>query len=167
MTTANERRWLRFPYVVINPVFRFLLVRCGLGSGEDQDSLRILRVRGRKSGRVYELPVRLAVFNDQRYIVSMLGDTEWVRNLRAVGTAHIIVGKQVEHILATEIQGAQKAAFLLWYCLHPLYELRARYGLKANTKNLTPAEVDRLSRLYAVFRLEYARSPEKDGPAGS
>ena len=158
MTTLNEQRWLRFPYVFINPVFRFLVLRFGLGSQEDQDSLRILRVRGRKSGRLYDVPVRIAMFHDQRYILSMLGDSQWVRNLRAVGIAQLIVGKQVEQVHATEIQGEQKAAFLMWYCQHPQYELRARYGLKANTKNLTPTELDRLAALYPVFRLEHAQS---------
>jgi deazaflavin-dependent oxidoreductase (nitroreductase family) len=152
MTSSNNRQ-PRF-YSVVNPIFRFLVLRFGLGSRDRQDSLRILRVRGRKSGRLYDLPVRIAVFNDQRYILSMLGESQWVHNLRVVGAAQLMVGKKVEPIRADEIQGEEKAAFLTWYIQYPKNAQRARYGLKVDPKHLTPADVDRLAGLYPVFRLD-------------
>jgi deazaflavin-dependent oxidoreductase (nitroreductase family) len=141
-------------YSIVNPILRFLIIRFGLGTRGDQDVLRILRVRGRKSRNVYELPVRIARMNNQRYLMSMLGETQWVRNLRATGTAQLLAGKTSEQIRAKEIQGKEQADFLTWYCQHPTYIQRARYGLKADMEHLTPVEVECLARLYPVFRLE-------------
>ncbi len=160
MTTTNDRRWSRLPYLFINPVLRFLVLRFGLGSRGNQDILRILRVRGRRSGRLYEVPVRVAVMGERRYILSMLGDSQWVRNLRASGSAQLIVGKAVEPVGVKEIGGPEKAAFLAWYIQHPQYAQRARYGLKADTRHVTPAEIARLAGLYPVFHLEHAQPPE-------
>jgi deazaflavin-dependent oxidoreductase (nitroreductase family) len=154
-----DNRQPRF-YSVVNPILRFLVLRFGLGSRANQDILRILRVRGRRSGRLHDVPVRVAVMGERRYILSMLGESQWVRNLRASGSAQLIVGEKVEPIGADEIQGAEKAAFLLWYIQHPQYAQRARYGLKADTRHVTPAEIARLAGLYPVFRLEQAQPPE-------
>jgi hypothetical protein len=47
---------------------------------------------------------------------------------------------------------------LIWYCRHPQYAQRARYGLRADIEHLTQAEIERLARLYPVFRLEREES---------
>ena len=154
MTTYQ--RPSQFRVRVINPVLRYLVLQCNLGSSGEQDVMRVLRVRGRKSGRTYDVPVRIAMLNEQRYILSMLGNSQWARNLRAESTAELIVGATIEPIHAEEIQGDDKTAFLQWYCQHPQYEMRARFALKADTKHLTPTEIDRLASLYPVFRLEIA-----------
>ncbi len=154
MSTVRKRRQVPFIYSVVNPIFHFLVIKFGLGTRGDQDVLRILRVRGRKSGNMYELPVRIATMEDQRYLMSMLGESTWVHNLRAAGRAQLLAGQAVEQIHVDEIGGKEKAAFLLWYCQHPAYIQRARYGFKADTEHLTPAEIERLAEQYPVFRLE-------------
>jgi deazaflavin-dependent oxidoreductase (nitroreductase family) len=159
MTTFNNQRLVRLPYSFINPILGLLVRRFGVGARGNQDVLRILRVRGRKSGRLYDVPVRVAMLAGRRYILSMLGESQWVRNLRAVGVAQLIVGKTVEQVCAYEVQGEEKAAFLTWYCQHPQYAQRARFALKVDIKHVTPAEIDRLAHLYPVFRLEQDRSP--------
>ena len=156
MTTTYYQPPSHIRVAVINPVLRFMVLRFGLGSSGEQDMMRILRVKGRKSGREYDVPVRVAVWEGQRYVLSMLGEAQWVRNLRAVGTAQMVVGKTVEPIHTQEILGDEKIAFLTWYCQHPDYAMRARFALKADTKHLTPAETARLAGLFPVFRLEPA-----------
>jgi deazaflavin-dependent oxidoreductase (nitroreductase family) len=151
--------WVRVR--LVNPLLRALVLRAGLGRRSGQDIMRVLRVRGRRSGRSYDVPVRIATWDGQRYILSMLGEAQWVRNLRAAGTAQLLVGTSVEPVAAREIQAEDKAAFLIWYCQHPAYRLRARTVLRADTANLTPAEVDRLARQYPVFRLEPAGTPRQ------
>ena len=141
---------------LVNPVLRALVLRAGLGRRGDQNLMRVLRVRGRRSGRSYEVPVRIAAWNGQRYILSLLGESQWARNLRAAGTAQLLLGRQVEPVIAHELQTQEKAAFLAWYCQQPEHRLSVRSGLKASTANLTPAEVDRLAHQYPVFRLEPA-----------
>jgi F420H(2)-dependent quinone reductase len=45
-----------------------------------------LEVAGRRSGRIVSLPLVVAAVDDERYLVSMLGEeVNWVRNVRAVG----------------------------------------------------------------------------------
>jgi hypothetical protein len=106
--------------------------------------------------------VRIATWGGRRYILSMLGESQWARNLRVAGMAQLIVGTAVEPVTATEVHADDKAAFLTWYCRHPAYRLRARYGLRADTAHLTPAEIDRLARQYPVFRLESVATGEGD-----
>jgi deazaflavin-dependent oxidoreductase (nitroreductase family) len=154
MLCFRKRRQARFPYSIVNPILHFFVLRFGLGTNGDQDFLRILRVRGRKSGHTYELPVRIAILDGQRYLMSMLGETQWVHNLRVAGSAQLLAGKTVEQVRVDEIESKEKAAFLAWYCQHPQYKQRARYGLRADTEHLTPEEIDRLARLYPVFRLK-------------
>jgi len=163
MLCIRKRHQAPFPYSVVNPIVHFLVLRFGLGTNGDQDFLRILRVRGRKSGRTYEIPVRIAIMDGQRYLMSMLGETQWVQNLRADGMAQLRAGKTVEPVHIDEISGEKKAVFLTWYCQHPQYTQRARYGLKADTEHLTPAEIERLARLYPVFRLEKAVQESQHG----
>ena len=154
MSTIRTQRRVPFFYSVVNPIFRFLVLKFGLGTRGDQDVLRILRVRGRTSGRTHEIPVRIAKLDGQRYVISMLGESQWARNLRAAGEAQLLAGRNVESVRADEIVGNQKAAFLTWYCQHPEFAQRARYALKADSAQLTPAEIERLCRLWPVFRLE-------------
>lgn len=158
--SRNRRRspW-HFLFSVVNPILSFLVIQFGVGTRGDQDALRILRVRGRKSGRIYELPVRIANMDGQRYLLSMLGESPWVHNLRAAGTAQLLAGKTLEQIRVEEVQGEEKATFLTWYARHPQYAQRARYGMRADTEHLTPAEVERLARLYPVFHLEQEEHP--------
>jgi hypothetical protein len=109
--------------------------------------------------RAYDVPVRVATWNGQRYVLSMLGEAQWVRNLHAAVAGQLLVGRQVEPVVAPELQAEEKAALLVWYCQHPAYRLRARTALRADTANRTAAEVERLARQYPVFRLEPAGAP--------
>jgi deazaflavin-dependent oxidoreductase (nitroreductase family) len=160
MTKTVIDRYYRPPTWVrrrlVNPLLRALVLRAGLGRRGDQNVMRVLRVRGRRSGRSYDVPVRIAAWDGRRYILSLLGESQWARNLRAAGTAHLLVDTSVEPVVARELHAEEKAAFLAWYCQQPEHRLSVRSGLKADPANLTPAEADRLARQYPVFRLESA-----------
>ena len=156
MSTIRKRRRVPFFYSVINPIFHFLVLRFGLGTRGDQDVLRILRLRGCTSGRTHEIPVRIAKWDGQRYVISMLGESQWARNLRAAGEAKLLAGREIESVRADELMGEEKAAFLTWYCRHPEFAQRARFALKVDTDRLTPVEIERLCRLWQLFRLEQA-----------
>ena len=154
MLNTRKRRQVPFFYSIINPIFHFLVLKFGLGTRGNQDVLRILRVRGRTSGRAHEIPVRIASMDGQRYVISMLGESQWARNLRAAGEAQLLAGANVESFRAKEIMGEEKAVFLTWYCQHPEFAQRARFALKADADQLTPAEIQRLCELWPVFRLD-------------
>lgn len=81
-----------------NPIARFLNAgwRFIASSGIAPDYVVTLEVTGRKSGKVITFPVVLAIVDEQRYLVSMLGkDAQWVKNVRAAdGKAAIRSGRR-------------------------------------------------------------------------
>jgi deazaflavin-dependent oxidoreductase (nitroreductase family) len=147
-------------YRFMNPVIMFMVRRFGSG-GRGVDLLRILRVAGRKTGRAYELPVRVASFDDGRYVISMLGNSQWARNLRAAGEGQLILGSSVETVTARELQGQEKTAFLARCCAHSVFERRARSVLKMafgrSAKSLGATDIDLLAQVWCVFRVEALR----------
>ena len=48
---------------------------------------RVLRVKGRTTGEIRTVPVNLLTVDGTRYLVAPRGETQWVRNLRALPTA--------------------------------------------------------------------------------
>ncbi|HEX2618952.1 MAG TPA: nitroreductase/quinone reductase family protein [Phototrophicaceae bacterium] len=156
MTTTSYPYYQRPSHLrtgVINPILRFLVLRFGIDSSSEQDFMRILRVAGRKSGRLYDVPVRIVVMDGQRYILSMLGEAQWVRNLRAIATADLVVGKTVESIRPYEVLGDDKIRFFEWYCQHPQLAMRARFVFGVNPRHLTSADLNRMVEQFPVFRL--------------
>jgi deazaflavin-dependent oxidoreductase (nitroreductase family) len=76
---------------------------------------RVLRVRGRKTGEWRSTPVNLLTIDGVRYLVAPRGITQWVRNLRAIGTGELAVGRRVERFRATELADTDKPAVLRAY----------------------------------------------------
>ncbi|MCA9890046.1 MAG: nitroreductase family deazaflavin-dependent oxidoreductase [Anaerolineae bacterium] len=75
-----------------------------------------LEVIGRKSGKIISMPVVVAWIDNQRYLVSMLGDdAQWVRNVRAAdGKATIRSGGRSE-VRLEEIPTEQRAPIIKAY----------------------------------------------------
>ena len=153
MTDPIYRRptWIRRR--LVNPLFRYLVLRGRLGQGE-QNLMCVLRVRGRRSGREVDVPVRVAVRRGERYVVSLLGQTEWARNLRTAGTAQLIHGTTIEAVTAHELSTADKQEFLAWYCTVPAHKLSVRAGLKLNPANPQRDALARAAQQHPMFRLD-------------
>jgi deazaflavin-dependent oxidoreductase (nitroreductase family) len=68
-------------------VERFFNRAIGLlvGFGLAPSQMRLLEVRGRKSGKLYTTPVDLLELNGKPYLVAPRGRTHWVRNAEAAG----------------------------------------------------------------------------------
>ena len=65
---------------LLNRVMGYLV-----GFGLAPSHMRLLEVRGRKSGKLYTTPVDLLELNGKRYLVAPRGRTHWVRNAEAAG----------------------------------------------------------------------------------
>ena len=77
---------------------------------------RVLYVKGRKSGEWRSTPVNpLSLADGGRYLVAPRGNTQWVRNLRAIGTGELRVGRRTEPFTATEVADDDKPAILRAY----------------------------------------------------
>ena len=70
--------------------------------------MRLLEVRGRKSGKTFTTPVNVLDFNGRRWLVAARGETAWARNARAAG--HIVLrrGSATESLMVRELADADK-----------------------------------------------------------
>src|ERR1700680_4929712 len=89
----RQPTWFRVHFW--DPLARFM-IRRGLSGKESADGsgMRVLEVRGRKTGRLYQRPVAVAAVAGRRYVVSLWGESQWVQNLRAALTAQRQVGRR-------------------------------------------------------------------------
>jgi deazaflavin-dependent oxidoreductase (nitroreductase family) len=79
-----------------------------------------LSVRGRRSGRWRTVPVAVLEHENERYLVSYRGESDWARNLRASLHARLTKQGRVEEIAVVEVPVAERAPLLEVY--------GARYG---------------------------------------
>jgi deazaflavin-dependent oxidoreductase (nitroreductase family) len=75
----------------------------------------VLAVRGRKTGKIQEVPVNPVEVDGARYLIAPRGDTHWARNLRATGVAELRVGHRREPIHVTELEHEAKPPMLRAY----------------------------------------------------
>jgi deazaflavin-dependent oxidoreductase (nitroreductase family) len=76
---------------------------------------RVLAVRGRTSGQWRTTPVNLLILDGRRYLVAPRGETQWVRNLRAVGTGELRLGRRAESFRGRELTDQEKVPVLRAY----------------------------------------------------
>ena len=66
---------------------------------------RVLAVRGRTTGEMRTTPVNVLAHGGERDLVAPRGVTQWVRNIRAAGEAELRVGRKVERVRVSELDG--------------------------------------------------------------
>jgi deazaflavin-dependent oxidoreductase (nitroreductase family) len=76
---------------------------------------RVLAVKGRTSGQWRTTPVNLLTHDGRRYLVAPRGETQWVRNLRAVGTGELRLGRRAETFRGRELTDDEKVPVLRAY----------------------------------------------------
>jgi hypothetical protein len=74
-----------------------------------------LEVRGRASGRIISLPVVITDHAGERYLVSMLGEVNWVRNVRAAGGSAVLRHGRREEVRLVETPAESRAPILRRY----------------------------------------------------
>lgn len=85
--------------------------------GKTPDLVNTLEVKGRKSGRSIEMPIVVVHMNNERYLVSMLGDaTNWVKNVRAAGGEAVLLKSGRENVRLFEMPVEERAPFIKRYC---------------------------------------------------
>ena len=72
----------------------------------------LLTVRGRKSGLPRTVPIAIWERNGKRYVGSVYGIVDWVRNLRAAREAILTRGRRAETVNATELPPKEAALVL-------------------------------------------------------
>jgi deazaflavin-dependent oxidoreductase (nitroreductase family) len=102
-----QQRYLE-PGWLIRRVVNPLLMRLGVVS--------TLRVRGRKTGQWRSVPVNVLQLDGARYLVAPRGQTDWARNLRAVGGGQLLYGRRgTEDFRAVEVPDEEKPRLIEAY----------------------------------------------------
>ena len=71
-----------------------------------------LEVVGRRSGQVTRFPIGMADVGGQWYLVSMLGECNWVRNVRAAGGRATLRRRTARPVWLVEVPAAERAPIL-------------------------------------------------------
>jgi hypothetical protein len=117
-----------------------------------------LEVRGRRTARSHTVAVVVAGYWGQQYLVSMLGECEWVTNARAWGEAYVISGRR-RRVRLQEVPVERRAPIIKEY-------LRLAPGGRPHIgigKSATVAECQRVAPNHPVFRI----IPYQDAPIRS
>ena len=113
---------------------------------------RVLAVKGRKSGEWRTTPVNPLRVDGTRYLVAPRGNTQWVRNLRVVGTGELRIGGKTEPFSATEIPDDEKPAILRAYLKRWKFEVGVFFdGVDAKAPEEKLREI---APGYPIFRIE-------------
>ena len=130
------------------------LLRAGITMG----TTSLLTVRGRKSGQPHTVPVVLVEQDGQRWLVAPYGVVQWVRNLRAAGTATLTRGRRSETISVSELPAQEAAPILKEYLLHVSGGVRSYFYAQRDS----PLEAfEREAPLHPVFQITAMESLPK------
>jgi deazaflavin-dependent oxidoreductase (nitroreductase family) len=128
-----------------NRAFGFLV---GLGIGPDY--MRLLQVRGRKTGRIYSSPVNLLEFGGKPVLVAPRGRTQWVRNAEAAGVITLKKGRAQNQYRLRAVPDADKPEILKLYLEKYKSAVQRYFPVPAGS----PAERFRgIAQNYPVFEL--------------
>jgi deazaflavin-dependent oxidoreductase (nitroreductase family) len=116
---------------------------------------RVLAVKGRKSGEWRTTPVNPLRVDGTRYLVAPRGNTQWVRNLRVVGTGELRIGRKAEPFSATEVSDDDKPAILRAYLKRWKFEVGVFFdGVDAKAPE---SKLREIAPGYPIFRIEPER----------
>ncbi len=122
-----------------------------------------LTVRGRSSGRLRRLPILKTTIAGSDYLVSLAGESQWVRNVRAAAGRATITRKTTKRAVLEEIDAGDRPPILAAY----LDAARNRSSEASYAKQLrfyfgfdeTPSEdqLAAIAHLYPVFLIRPLR----------
>src|SRR5258708_20788338 len=94
-----------FVETLISLVGRMMGIRLPMGANG------LITSPGRKSGELRTTPVAFVEIGGRTWVQSPFGDVNWVRNLRAAGSATVTMGNQRSEVRAAELSKVEKVAF--------------------------------------------------------
>jgi deazaflavin-dependent oxidoreductase (nitroreductase family) len=108
MATTNQAPL----FVRVSNTLTMTLLRAGVKLfGPGHYPMYLLTVRGRKSGLPRTVPIVIWEHDGKRYVGSVYGIVDWVRNLRAAKEANLTRGRRSETVNVIEL--SQKEAALV------------------------------------------------------
>jgi len=123
------------------------------GLGMPPSFLVSLETTGYRTGRRHAIPVVLADYGGERYIVSMLGErSPWVRNIRAAGARAAIKHGRRSEVHLVELPPDDRAAVIKAYLARAI-DARPHFPVAWDAPI---AAFERIASAYPVFRIEAA-----------
>jgi len=126
------------------------LITTLLHAGVKLGTTSLLTVRGRKSGQPHTVPVLLVEQDGERWLVAPYGVVQWVRNIRAAGTATLTRGRHSETISVTELEAKEAAPVLKQYLLHVSGGVRSYFDA---TKDSPLEDFEHEAARHPVFKI--------------
>ena len=119
--------------------------------GISSNWLVTLEVPGRKSGKMVSFPLVMAVINNERYLVSMLGnEANWVQNIKAAGGKAQLIHGVREQVRLDEVSVSLRAPIIKAY-------LQVAPGARPHipvSKDAPLAEFEKIAADFPVYQLE-------------
>jgi deazaflavin-dependent oxidoreductase (nitroreductase family) len=138
-------------YVRAANVMTTTLLRAGVKLvGPGDYPMYLLTVRGRKSGQPRTVPIAIWEHNGKRYVGSVYGIVDWVRNLRAAGEAILTRGRRSETVNVRELP-PKEAALVLREDIKGGNPFARYYGVTADS---SLEEFERAVLTHPVFVLQ-------------
>jgi hypothetical protein len=125
-----------------------------LKTGISPHRTAVLSVQGRRTGLIVSLPVIVTAYQGDRYLVSMLGESNWVRNVRAADGRAVLRRSRSEAVRLIEVPVRDRAPVLRRF-------VAASPGARAHipvSRRAPVAEFEALAADLPVFRITAAVS---------
>lgn len=134
---------------VFNSLFG-VMVTLGLGRVHHY----VLRVRGRKTGKLYSTPVYILTLGDRSFLVGPRGRAQWVRNAEAAGRIELIRGAVQRQFAVKPVTAAEKTEILKAY-LEKFRPIVQRYfPVPAGSPASAFAEYTERYPVFELFKVE-------------
>ncbi len=138
-------------FVRVSNVLTMTLLRAGFKLvGPGNYPMYLLTVQGRKSGLPRTIPIVTIERNGKRYVGSVYGIVDWVRNLRAAGEAVLVRGRRSETVIVRELPQSE-AALVLRADIQGGNPFARSYGVSADS---SIEEFERAVLTHPVFVFE-------------
>ncbi|WP_394620018.1 nitroreductase/quinone reductase family protein [Lentzea sp. JNUCC 0626] len=129
-----------------------ILVNPAQPVADDGYGLRVVEIRGRRSGRPHRTPLGLTQVSGRQYLVCPDRRRDWVRNLRARVECILLAGGEQQSRSAVPVEGEEAAVVVSVY----LSAVKAPWALRAFpvAPGSSTTEIERHLGEMAVFRLD-------------
>lgn len=118
-------------------------------------TMRLLTVRGRKTGKPRTTPVSPLTVDGQHYVIGGFAKGDWVNNARANGDAILAHGRNKENVKLVEVSEAERVPIMRAFPTevpHGVF-MFVKAGIVGKP---TPDEFERGAPKVAVFRIDPA-----------
>ncbi len=109
-----------------------------------------LEVKGRRSGMIRSNVVTWVERDEERYLVSPRGETEWVRNVRAAGGEAVIRRRERQKVRLEEVPAEQRAPIIKAYLKKTAKATQQHFGVDPKAEI---EEYEGIAARHPVFRI--------------